>query len=749
MFSNQTAMKKSCRFVLCLACVFTGEIAGAAVTRWQSLNDGLWNDQGNWTDGAPTSSDDAQHAEKASNITIANDAECNSFEGKGTLAPADRNVVVDSSKSWTIGSGGLFKNTSGNAYDFPVYIKDGTSGDPTEIQVQSTGNINGIVFRAAPHAAYGDYISIQTADGDFVNSDLLLRDHVTIDVGDDVESATIAVRDYADIDIGGDVFVSHGTAPDWTISDYGDVDIVGDLSGINLSIGAVSTSTGTTVNIGSAGDNSPIVELWELSGLTNLTINGDFLARGDAHVPRVVLNDGASMTVAGDTSSLPPTGLTYDATWLLNDDSVFNGSGPIIGGTWTVAGNARVVANSDVLQDSAGRASWSTTSDGNGAGTYGIKTNAEFSPGSLVVDGGGTVSSLHLGFDDEIGIDVDGVDNHPVWDMTISDGSTVEIRPGGRGWHHGEVRYEGSHNTYRALRSDPDPEPPYLSHAASIELNGPLVNVGSNSTLTIELHQATSATNYGYVDVQAELVAFNGSGDLDLLEFDTERVTLDFYSHSCSAGANHLELFSPDLDLNTDDPFFEDSPCLKRWGDVRVHSGPDNSCTRLIDIFKNTPIGGGSDDFFGSPNPYPDALYVVNLWLEAPDGGEDTVMYTAGHQIYYTSNYTLGSGASISGPAPIKLELTSYGDFDADKYEEEGVGDCDDIAFFNATLFKEYGEESEPESGVYPYNPLADWNCDGRIDCDDYCRFGANWPTSGSGCTLSSVDDDDGSCSCN
>ena len=51
-------------------------------------------------------------------------------------------------------------------------------------------------------------------------------------------------------------------------------------------------------------------------------------------------------------------------------------------------------------------------------------------------------------------------------------------------------------------------------------------------------------------------------------------------------------------------------------------------------------------------------------------------------------------------------------------------GDDYDLERFNDGYCSEIGDEE--------YDPLVDWNCDGRIDCLDREQIIANWGTEGS-----------------
>lgn len=272
-----------------------------------------------------------------------------------------------------------------------------------------------------------------------------------------------------------------------------------------------------------------------------------------------------------------------------------------------------------------------------------------------------------------------------------------------------------------------------------------MLTIGATGTLD-------RGSGQGYVDVEAQLVSFNDSGDIEILDFDAEGVTIKHKEGPCSNLPGNVEAVGPDydgywyLDSSQFPPvqrrvLFTDSPCVRRWAKLKIENSTEsNSCSTLVNTHSNTPISGPYGGQYLSFMS--EAVYVIDVEVESgavlrtgtPDA--DAVNLN----IYYTGSARVGGsygsvvckdGTTNCGPAPIHLTPTRYGNFDGDSTTGS---DQDDIDFFEDAYCTTIGENNGEACGgenqpACKYNPLVDWNCDGKINCLDR-QFMLNYPGS-------------------
>ncbi len=699
-------------------------VAYATDYTWKGSSDGQWDNdasqEDNWfggflndfpVDGDTGLQDDAELAR----IQVDSDERCDAFTGDGD-SPNDRFILLDAQQTLTV-DGNLSKVTG--TQDYLIRVKDGASGNETEVLVG--GNITGIDIVAARNNN-GDWARIN-ATGDVADSDFDLRDNVSMDVDGDMGTTTLSVRDGSNIDVAGDVTGNASPYTGWDIGNSGTVKVHGDFYDTNLSVGARGlASGGAQVTVGSMGDPTATHSTMSLTKDAELIVSnaagfggGHYVARYDTIASLVEMRDDSRMIVHGRTEQ---------AFWDMYNDSYFEGQGDIHGGEWILADDSRVVALLDIGLDignfctnCAGTDSggiWRVRSDG-GTSSWGVDVDSDqaFNPSLLELDGG-TVRTGYLGYNSALS---HSSDDHPEWDMEFKGDSLVAISR--EGWHEGagsEISYDGTNNTYQ-----------HSGALNGIWIEGPIKQVDSLAELTIQIN--SPSTTGGYVTAETALTSINGSGVWSSLAFEVEGVQLKIQNGANIGG--HMEAIGPDYELSDDDPLFTDSPCVKRWGELRILDAGASDSTTITDQHPNYGVEVGQGKTWQSQ----ESVYAIDIFVE-----KDAILYVATplihaagtvFNIYYTGTVDLNCTGSDCGEilnldntdyTPIKLVARLFGDFDGATAGNDGDTTSNRDRFEDAWCTCE--RKTTPDAA---YDALTDWDCDGDVDDVDRTQYLANW----------------------
>ncbi len=762
MNTTRKRLNRTFCFLAVAVATVTGGTLWADSFTWNTGTNGAWNLPANW-DGSnpftfPVTGDDATQDDSfKSRILIDSDEACLNFTGDGDSG-LDRFMRVCSGMTLTCGTD--FVKTTGTT-NYGVRVEDGSSGDETTLDVG--GDVTGVNITRTK-GDVGDWVKIDV-DGDANDLGITLRDNITIIVDGDL------------------IGVGTGTAATkWKVEDDSTITVLGDVDSMNLTLGTSSATSGdvTTMTVGSIGDLGASHETIDLSGYAKLFVDdsgtgsGDYFARNETEA-KVLQRDNSEMDVDGvttkalwelednsifrghgnivegiwnlhDTSLVEHDGTkTQDGVWTLKNSSIVKAHGIIEegvwnlndtslvehdgvesqggvwslndtslanfvgaeakGGVWTINGDARFVSTDDATILNA-VSDWTVNSNGTVANPWGVDMvsggTQKFYPSVLTVQNG-TVRADHIGY-------IAG-ETDPEWDTFFKGDSVVEANK--RSWWRGsgsDVSYEGINNLFR-----------HKGINNGVGFDGAFLRVGS-AELEIEINKGAS----GYLTIDSQLTSIDGNGQLDILEFQVQGVTVTIQGGGPNNGA--LEAVGPDYDGEWLDvsgspvrPFFDDVPCTKRWAEVRVLSGS----AAMFDQNINSVISG----FDGTTSQYVrDAVYAFDLYVATGATlitGVPSVQNQELVRVYTTNAAVISGSVNCTGGGScasevIKLDcVTSYGNFNCVTTSSD---DQVDVGFFNDAWDTVMDVDAA-------YNALVDFNCDGEIDCADRDQFLCNWPS--------------------
>ncbi len=444
-----------------------------------------------------------------------------------------------------------------------------------------------------------------------------------VNVPGDVQDTTITMGKGADVVIDGDYFGYLKTVT-FRVGHSGEVDITGDLSDVEVTLGASSIGPGdtrTSLTVGSVGDSLGTLDDWLLHGFADvevddLTGSGNFLV--DSTTVTVTLKGSSTMTVEG---------LCEDGTWVLQNSASFIGAS-VVGGSWTISGSATV--------------------DLPGPGTL-------FDPDEMVLDGGSVAA-------DDV-----GSFGHSM-DVTVKNGATIDaddlmyLSGIGKGFPtDSTLTYSGTGNEIAAN---------------DLDFGGELIKIGYADTL------AMNVTNFFVIASRLVRIDNNETVTID---FDAENVVVTLGPVNDSfLEATGPDYFA--LEDAASEVLFTDSPCVRRWEKLVVKPGRreivDDLCTTPISgtpsVYCNPHPAGVHDALYVKDLVVESGATLVAGW----SWGDDHFPY----RIYYTG--TVSGEGSIETPAgdpytPILLTPALYGDFLGD-----GQVDQYDIDRFNLAFCK-------------------------------------------------------------
>ncbi len=520
-------------------------LARADVINWTSDVSGIWNLGANWDAPFPPGpTDDAKHLVKLNHIQVAGDRSCWSFLGKGGIKTnADRFVVVEAGKLWTVGGGGL-RRAAGSDANFVVKLENGLD-DQNRTRVSGGGATDGIHFVPGDKQK-GNYIDI-TSQFILIDSTIALSNNVTFSntvAGGGIRDTSIAVGNDAIFDILGDVTGPGDHTVGCSFGNRGNIVVAGDVNGLDMTFGtssAQSETDSTYVTVASVGIPNPIADDWTLQGYADIAVTQCLHACVESAAGQgatFLLQDHARMTIGFCPQEYPAVPCSGSEDPPQEELLVTS----IVAGTWTVKDNASLVAGAVAylgywtVQDAAE-----------------VHISGRFMPYALTVDGGLFACSAFgrsfltsdVLFKNGGQLSVEFSADHPGFAQNLGANSTLT--------------YEGLGNNYTAQ--------------GPIKLGGTLVKGGWGANLKMEIEK-------GLV-VSSKLVTTTDPP----IDFDAEGVSLTLAS---TAFAPDLEVFGPDYEGgNPGNVLFTDSPCVRRWQALTV----DAVLTATLENgFASTPI---------------------------------------------------------------------------------------------------------------------------------------------------------------